>query len=63
MQSVQLKLVENETSPTQKSEHAGPVVSALVKEGPGKKEQSDQQPATPEALFAAFTWLFGSGCY
>jgi hypothetical protein len=63
MQSVQLNLVENETPQAQKSENARPVAAMPAKEGAGEKEQSSRQPVIPDAMYAAFAWLFGSGCF
>jgi hypothetical protein len=63
MQSLQLNLVENETPQAPNSETTRPVVLAPATEATGEKEQSDQQPAAQDTLFAAFAWLFGSGCF
>jgi hypothetical protein len=58
MQSVQWSLVASETPQPQTTEAA----SAPGKQASSEKAQSDRQSAT-EALYATFTWLFGSGCY
>ena len=63
MQSLQLNLVENETPQAPSSETPRSVVLAQGAETTGEKEQSDQQAAAQDTLFAAFAWLFGSGCF
>jgi hypothetical protein len=63
MKSVQWNLVEKTTSRERNSIPLSPVGSARNSETAPEKALSDQQPAVTEDLFAAFTWLFGSGCY
>ena len=62
MESVRCSLLESETPPFQITETASPNLSALAKHTSNEKEQSDRQ-FSAEATYAAFVWLFGSGCY
>lgn len=62
MQSVQCSLSASETPPFQTAEAAHPNPTAQDKYAANEKEQSDRQSAA-EALYAAFVWLFGPGCY
>jgi hypothetical protein len=63
MQSFQWSLTENETPQRQTIEAAHPAATVPGKQASGEKERSDRQPATTEAMYAAFVWLFGSGCF
>jgi len=62
MQSVELSLIENDTAQDQKAENARRV-SAPVKETTNAKAQADKQARPTEPMYAAFVWLFGSGCF
>jgi hypothetical protein len=63
MQSVQWSLTESETPRRQTTETAGPTTSVPGKQASGENAQSDRQPAAIEGIYAAFVWLFGSGCF
>ena len=63
MQSIQSNLVAIQASQEQSSIPLRPVASATANEISSEKAYSDRQPIVTEDLFAAFTWLFGSGCY
>jgi len=62
MQSVQWSLTESETPQRQTTEAARPAASVSGKQASTENAQSDRQSAA-EAMYAAFAWLFGSGCY
>ena len=62
MQSVQWSSLESEAQQLQTNETARPAASVTGKQASSEKEQSDRQhPA--EAMYTAFVWLFGAGCY
>jgi hypothetical protein len=63
MKSVQRNLVDKTTSREQNRIPLNPVGSARNSKTTPEKALSDQQAAVTKDLFAAFTWLFGSGCY
>ena len=62
MQSVPCSLLENETQQPQTIEAARPNLSVQAKNTSNEEEQSDRQ-STAEAMYTAFVWLFGPGCY
>lgn len=62
MQSVQCSLLESDTPQLQPTEAARSASSVPGKQTSSGKEQSDRQAAA-ESMYAAFVWLFGSGCY
>ncbi len=63
MESVQWVLVESHSPQQQTTEAARPAASAPDKRSSGENTPSDRQAATADAIYAAFVWLFGSGCY
>jgi hypothetical protein len=63
MQSVELNLVENDKPQDHKAENARPVSSAPAKEATGAKTHANKQAMPSEPMYAAFAWLFGSGCF
>ena len=63
MQSGQWNFVQNESSREQDNNSVFPVASAAASETAPEKTHSDQQHTVTQDTFAAFTWLFGSGCY
>jgi hypothetical protein len=63
MQSGKWNVVENETSRERNTIPLRPAASATASETAQLNAHPDKQPAPTEATFAAFTWLFGSGCY
>jgi hypothetical protein len=63
MESVQWILVESNSPQPQATQAARPAVSVPGKQVSGENAQSDRQAATADAMYAAFTWLFGSGCF
>jgi len=62
MQPVQCSLAESETPQRQSTDAAHPALSVSGNDTSNEKEQSDRQFAA-ETMYAAFVWLFGSGCY
>jgi len=63
MQSVHVNLVENEFTQPQQNENLSPVASVTIEEVAGGKGHTDKQAAAADAMYAAFAWLFGSGCF
>jgi hypothetical protein len=63
MQSVHVNLVENEFTQTQQSESVSPVVSVMIEEVASGKAQAEKKAAAADVMYAAFAWLFGSGCF
>jgi hypothetical protein len=63
MQSLPWNLAENENSREQNSTPRRPVASTTAGEPAPEKPHSERRPAVAEDVSAAFTWLFGSGCY
>ena len=61
MQLVQWSLIESETPQLQTTDSVRPTVPMVGNQASGAKEQTDRQAT--EARYAAFVWLFGSGCY
>ena len=62
MQSFQCSLVESEAPQLQTTEAGRSAASVPEKQTSRDKEPSDRQAAA-ESMYAAFVWLFGSGCY
>ena len=63
MQSVELNLVENESPRGHEAENTRPVSSAPAKEETCAETHADKQATPSEPMYAAFAWLFGSGCF
>ena len=63
MQSVQRNLVENEMPTARKSGNESSVAPAVSGEISGGKGHKEEQAAAADAMYAAFIWLFGSGCF
>jgi len=63
MESVQWVLVECNSSQRQTTQPARPAASVPGKQASTESTQSPRQAATADALYAAFVWLFGSGCF
>jgi hypothetical protein len=63
MHPVQSNLVGYEALQQQKSEPTHRMASTPDIAAASEKGQSEPQPVATDALLAAFTWLFGSGCY
>jgi PleD family two-component response regulator len=63
MQSVHVNLVENQFTQPQQNENLSPVASVTIEEVAGGKGHTDKQAAAADAMYAAFAWLFGSGCF
>ena len=63
MQSVQRNLVENDMPTARKSGNESSVAPALSGEISGGKGHKEEQAAAADAMYAAFIWLFGSGCF
>ena len=57
-----MNLVENEFTQMQQSKKKSPITSAISKEASGGKTDADKEAAA-DATYAAFAWLFGSGCF
>jgi hypothetical protein len=63
MLPVQMNLVENETPKVRNGENVSPVASVMAEEVSDAKTHAGNQAAAADAMYAAFVWLFGSGCY
>ena len=63
MESVQWILVESDSPQRQTTQAARPAASVPGKQASSENAQSDRQAATADAMYAAFVWLFGSGCF
>ena len=63
MQSVQRNLVENEMPTVRKSGNESSVAPGVSEEISGGKGHQEEQAAAVDAMYAAFVWLFGPGCY
>ena len=63
MLSVQMNLVENEGPTARKRGDVSPVASVMAEEVSDAKTHAGNQAAAGDAMYAAFAWLFGSGCY
>ena len=63
MRSVQRNLVKNDMPTARKSGNESSVAPALSGEISGGKGHKEEQAAAADTMYAAFVWLFGSGCF